>query len=234
MSFLIQGRRPVLAALLCVPPEHIKTLYCTEKTLPEIQDAALLAARGKLVQLPGADFRKRFPDGRGLALELLSRPAGKRTLAQATAEGQGLIVVTDRIQDVQNLSSIVRSAEALGAKSLIVTGSGARMDETAYRISAGAAFFLDHFFHGSLKYILETLRNHNYTIFLSKAGEQSAPATLPPLKQRALVIGSEYHGIKSGVERETDIVLSIPMRGHTESLNAGVAAGILIHQLMAS
>jgi len=233
LSFLIQGRRPVLAALRSVSPDLIKAIYCTEKTESECSNIPV-QTRQKLVRMEGTRFRQRFPEGRGLALELLSRPPVKRTLAEATREGQGLIVITDRIQDVQNLSSIARSAEALGARSLIVTGSGARLDETAFRLSAGAAFFLDHFFHGSLKYILDTLRNHNYTIFLSKAGEQRTLPSLPPLERRALVIGSEYHGIKAGVERETDIVLSIPMRGQTESLNAGVAAGILIHQLMAS
>tara|TARA_B100002051_G_scaffold276493_1_gene325043 strand:+ start:172649 stop:173371 length:723 start_codon:yes stop_codon:yes gene_type:complete len=167
-----------------------------------------------------------------------SKEAG---LKQALDEKPGLYVMLDRIQDEQNLGSIVRSAEALGAKGLIVTGKGARPGSVAARVSAGATMLLP-IFQSSSQSVVKTAKNLNYWLLgadFDPSAEQHKKSLschdlspLPDSNRLILVIGSEGDGMKSSLLDQCDFTLHIPLRGRTQSLNAGVATAILLDRLM--
>ncbi len=187
-------------------------------------------------------------------------PADGQDWRQFVREKQGLLVLLDRIQDPQNLGSIVRSAEALGARAVFLTGQGAPPGDTMHRVSSGASLRLPIFALSNLHRLVQQLKDDGYWICAAadpealasqkdgahsaKPGKgdakhsQSVACThselqkLPEARELALIIGNEGAGIKPLVLRESDYVISITMAGQTPSLNAGVAAGILLDRLI--
>jgi len=206
------------------------------------------------------DLDRRFPDLRhqGVVLELARAPdtgaaAGDwRNLIAPDAGGRrgGPFVLLDRLQDVQNVGGIIRSAEALGAGAVFVTGKGASAGETVHRVSAGASLRVPVYRESNLANVMETLKKNGYWICASAApadlagktagSPENAPAPLahtqlaelPPAEDLALIIGSEGDGVKRLALERADYLISIPLSGHTSSLNAGVAAAILLDRLL--
>lgn len=187
-------------------------------------------------------------------------PADGQDWRQFVRTKNGLLVLLDRIQDPQNLGSIVRSAEALGARAVFLTGQGAPPGDTMHRVSSGASLRLPIFMLSNLHRLVQQLKDDGYWICAAAdpealAGQNNradSPASgqgsakrnqsvacthselkqLPAASELALIIGNEGAGIKPLVLRESDYVISITMAGQTPSLNAGVAAGILLDRLI--
>ncbi|MCB1170280.1 MAG: RNA methyltransferase [Leptospiraceae bacterium] len=170
------------------------------------------------------------------------------SLKDALTQRPGLYVMLDRIQDEQNLGSIARSAEALGAKGLIVTGKGARPGSVATRVSAGATLLLPIFVQSGSQGVIKTARQMDYWVLgADQLRSEEDPdrkeksgsnlncmdlRSLPHSSRMILVIGSEGDGMKSSLLSQCDYSIFIPLKGKTASLNAGVAAAILIERLL--
>lgn len=204
-----------------------------------------------VLSLPKKEMDRRFPGVRHQGIALRVRlPAGGaagsdwRNLAE---ERSGLIVVLDRMQDVHNVGAIVRSAEALGAAALILTGKGASMNPTVHRIAAGATAYLPVFQESNLNQTLRSLKELGRWICASASAADLAEdgddadarlvnhqelSALPAAEELVLVIGNEGEGVKALALRDCDFILSITLPGKTGSLNASVAAGILIDRLI--
>ncbi len=166
---------------------------------------------------------------------------------------RGFLVLLDGIQDTANLGSIIRSAEALGAKALFLTGKSAPLNARVERIAAGASMHLPIFRERNLGTLVSSLKKMGYWICASAEesqekqdshtqGKRKGPlwlkdykqyGALPPADQIALVIGNEGKGIGKFVLHEaSDFVLSIPLRGRLSALNAGVSAAILMDRIL--
>ena len=164
----------------------------------------------------------------------------ERSLKEALEERPGLYVMLDRIQDEQNLGSIIRSAEALGAAGMIITGKGARPGSIAARVSAGASMLLPMFVQSGSQPVIKLARGSGYWIIGTDSEQSVGPEpldcndleSLPDSDRFILIIGSEGDGMKRSLETDCDFVVQIPLPGKTASLNAGVAAGILIQRLV--
>ncbi len=141
-----------------------------------------------------------------------------------------LIVVLAGLQDPGNLGTILRSAEAFGADGILsLPGTVSAWNPKAVRASAGSLFRLP---------ILSTTQEHSISS-LRQAGikiwtttiHQGQPADLVDLSGPvALLIGNEGNGVPPALAAKADGVLTIPCPGPVESLNAGVAAGILLYE----
>lgn len=150
-----------------------------------------------------------------------------------TAQEKGMppfIIAADGIQDPHNLGAIIRTAEAAGADGVIITKRrSASLTSTVYKTSAGAASWIKVARVDSLAKALEELKKHNIWVYGAEAdGEPFYKAKLDG--GCCLVIGSEGYGLSRLVRETCDMVLSIDMYGHVNSLNASVSAGILIYE----
>lgn len=156
--------------------------------------------------------------------------------AAATAAHNGtlpLIVVLDEIQDPHNLGAILRSVDAAGAGGVIVPKhNSAQLTPAAIKASTGAAFTVPLCVVSSLSNALETLKEHGYWIagtdFDAQSVDYRTPAYDVPL---ALVIGNEGKGMGRTAKKLCDYKIHLPMRGTVQSLNASVAAGILLYEI---
>ena len=141
-----------------------------------------------------------------------------------------LFIILDEIQDPHNLGAIIRSSECAGASGIIVPARrSAPLSTVAYKASAGALAHMPIARVTNIVDAIKYLKEKNIWIIGTDAdGEICYNADLTGAL--ALVIGSEGRGIRRLVMENCDNVVSIPMNGKITSLNASVAAGILIFE----
>jgi len=142
-----------------------------------------------------------------------------------------LIVVLDGLEDPHNVGAVLRSAVAAGAAGALVPTHGtAPIGVVALKASAGTAIHLPIARVGSLVQAVEGLKERGYVV-VGAAGESATSHTAFDWTQPiALIVGSEGRGIGPTVRRACDALVRIEMPGPAESLNASVAAGVLLFE----
>ena len=141
-----------------------------------------------------------------------------------------LILVLAGIQDPGNLGTILRSAEAFGATGILcLPGTVSEWNPKVVRASAGSLFRLP-LLHATWPDALARLHATRVQI-LAATAHQAQPATAVDLtRPTALLIGNEGNGIPAEFETQADAAITIPCPGPVESLNAAVAASILLYE----
>ena len=143
-----------------------------------------------------------------------------------------LIVLCDGIEDVHNLGSILRVAECAGADGVVIPkAKGASVTEAVIRISAGAAEHIPVAKVPSVNYAIDSLKERGYWVYGLEAGGESIYDTDLTGKV-ALVVGGEDSGVRRLTREKCDKILSIPLFGKVNSLNASVALGIAVYEVV--
>jgi 23S rRNA (guanosine2251-2'-O)-methyltransferase len=143
-----------------------------------------------------------------------------------------LIVVLDGVSDVRNFGAIVRSAECLGAHSILIPEKGsARITADAIKTSAGALHTFPVCREKSLARSVQFLKESGLKIIAAseKSGNDAGVTDLKG--PAALILGGEDMGISSQILSMADLVIKIPLTGKIASLNVSVAAGILLYEV---
>ena len=142
------------------------------------------------------------------------------------------IVICDEIADPHNLGAIIRTAEAAGADGVIIPKRrSASLNATVFKTSAGAAAWIKVARVSNLVDTMKQLKNHNIWIYGMEA--DGTPYDKADLSGgTAIVVGSEGFGLGRLVRENCDMVLSLPMNGKVNSLNASVSAGILMYEVI--
>jgi TrmH family RNA methyltransferase len=155
----------------------------------------------------------------------------------AMREHAPLVVVMAAVQDPGNVGTIVRSAEAFGATGVVAArGTADPWSPKALRASAGSALRLPLLRGMAIPVLLAQLRIARVKIYAASSGPPAAGAPGEIAEQAdlrgpvAIFIGSEGTGLPGEVTRAADAVISIPTGGAVESLNAGVAASIVLYE----
>ncbi|MGQ9866915.1 MAG: 23S rRNA (guanosine(2251)-2'-O)-methyltransferase RlmB [Pseudanabaenaceae cyanobacterium] len=143
-----------------------------------------------------------------------------------------IFVIAEGITDPQNLGAIARSAEAFGARCLILPQRRASgITSTVVKVATGALAHLDAVRVVNLSRTLERLKERNFWIYGTVANGGTAIDKVRFAGPIALVVGSEGEGLSLGVQRACDVLVTIPLPGRTESLNASVASGIFLYEI---
>ena len=142
-----------------------------------------------------------------------------------------LLLVIDRITDPRNYGAVLRSAVAAGADAAIVpTRHMAPLSAVALRASAGTARRLPIARTGDLPQALMQLKERGYFVFGTTPTAEQPLWSADFARPLALVVGSEGKGVRPEVAEVCDELVNIPMPGPAESLNASVAAGVLLFE----
>jgi 23S rRNA (guanosine2251-2'-O)-methyltransferase len=148
------------------------------------------------------------------------------------AEENGVIVLLDQITDPHNLGSIIRSAEAFGCKAIILPkDNSADVNETAVKSSAGATAHIEIITIVNVAQFLEEIKSLGFWIIGTSDRGTVKINDLKKVYPACIIIGSEGKGMRRLTEEHCDYIVSIPLKGHVGSLNASVAAGIVIYEL---
>ena len=142
------------------------------------------------------------------------------------------VIIADCIEDPHNLGAIIRTAECAGAHGIIIPKRrAAGLTESVDKSSAGALEYVNIARVSNIPSTIEYLKSKGLWIY--GADMDGENYTSQDLKGSvALVIGSEGKGISKLVRDKCDFILSLPMKGKINSLNASVAAGILMYEVM--
>lgn len=151
-------------------------------------------------------------------------------ILEQTREKAGFFLILDEIEDPHNLGAIIRSAEASGVDAIIIPKRRAcQVNATVEKTAAGATSHIKIVRVTNLAQTIEKLKESG--IWIYSVDMDGADYTKTDLKGKiALVIGNEGKGISRLVKEKSDFTVSIPMKGHINSLNASVAASILMFE----
>jgi TrmH family RNA methyltransferase len=148
--------------------------------------------------------------------------------------GSPLVPILTEIQDPGNVGTIIRSSEAFGASGVIATrGTADPWSPKALRASAGSSLRVPLLRGIAIPVLLAQLRIAGVKIYAASArGGNASDATEWDFRgSAAIFIGNEGAGLPGEVERSADATISIPMSDALESLNAGVAASLLLYEV---
>lgn len=143
------------------------------------------------------------------------------------------ILILDGIEDPQNLGSIIRTAECAGVHGVVIPRhNAAEVTETVAKASAGAIEYMKIVQETNIVNTINNLKKQGlWVIGADMSGSSDYFATQLPTPT-ALVIGGEGRGMRRLVKENCDIIVKIPMAGKIESLNASVAAALLIYEVV--
>ena len=142
------------------------------------------------------------------------------------------VVMLDSLEDPHNFGAIIRTCECAGVNYIIIPKKrSVSVNSTVYKTSAGALNNTKIVEVVNLSNTITKLKDLGYWVYGAEAGSVDYK-TIDYSGKTCLVIGSEGHGLKQIVASSCDQVISLPMKGKVNSLNASVAAGILIYEIM--
>lgn len=229
---IVYGLHPVLEALRAGRVTRLKIGSRGDARLDEV--LALAARRGVPVVRVDQEALER-ESRRGVHQGVIAELARAEDCSVADlvrgADGPPLLVVLDGVEDPQNVGAILRSVDAAGAGGVVrQTRRAATLDAAAAKASAGAIAHVRVASVVNVARALEELKALGvWTVGL--AGDAAQPydavdLTLPT----AIVLGSEGSGLRRLVRERCDLVVSIPLKGHVDSLNVSVAAGVVLFE----
>ena len=141
------------------------------------------------------------------------------------------VIILDHLEDPHNFGAIIRTSEAMGIKHIIIPKDrSVCVNETVMKTSAGALNHVNIIQVPNLVNAINYLKDNGFFVYGAEADGVNYK-DVDYSDKRCLVIGSEGKGISPVVRKNCDEIISLTMKGHVNSLNASVAAGILIYGL---
>ena len=218
--FLAEGRKMAEEALasgfrveaLLVDEERLE-----EFTLPEHVPAYALPAH-----VLAAVCDTKTPQGIAAVVKISQNPRlGKR------------VVAMDGVQDPGNVGTIIRTADAAGLQGVILSGQCADVfSPKVLRATMGSIFRMPIMITEDLPASLNALRTDGYSVISSQLDGEPFYQRSPVGEKFCLIIGNEGNGVSDEVKATATHRVKLPMRGGAESLNAAIAAGIMMYDLM--
>lgn len=240
---IIYGRNSVKAALK--GSVRIDRIYVTESAsdgsirelVKTAKDAGIpinIVSQKKLDEFcTGLGHGNRLANHQGIVAQVPAIDYGDIDDIFALAESRSqppFIIIADCIQDPHNLGAIIRSAEAFGAHGVIISKHrSALITSTVYKTSSGAAAYIPIAKVTNINQTIRTLKDKGIWIAASDTAGKNVN-TVNLKGSLALIIGNEAEGVSKHTQELADYIISIPMIGKTESLNASCAAAVLMYE----
>lgn len=218
--------------------ESLRAIHVSEDRKRDPLLRKIVAAaqqRNVPVRFEGRPFFAQLPFKTHQGVIAVTPPFDYATLSEVLGSkktGHALFVILDHLTDPHNVGAIIRTAEIVGADAVILPERrSAGVNATVRKAASGAAAYLPVVRVANVNEAIRALKKAGVWIAGAAAGEGSVAMSQADLdRDVALVIGAEGDGLAPLVRRECDYLVSIPMRGQTASLNASVAAGVLLYE----
>lgn len=236
----VAGRNPVVELLRAgVPAAKVYLAEGTERDdrlreifrlTADLGIPVLETGRREIDKLTGVDTHQ----GVAVKIDPYEYASGEDLLAVAEQSGQPpLIVLLDGVTDPRNLGAVVRSAGAFGAHGVVVPERrAAHMTAAAWKTSTGAAAHVRVAKVTNLTRQIKAYQEAGLMVVgLDGGGEVSLPELDLAEGPLAIVVGGEGQGLSRLVAETCDAIVSIPIAPAVESLNAGVAAGVVLYEI---
>lgn len=229
-SLVVEGIKMFLEA----PCEKIKEIYVSESLLKRI-----LSEKGKLFQrlqeleyevVSDDVFAKmsdtKTPQGILCVVEQFSY-----VLPEVLASANGLWMILEDIQDPGNLGTILRTGEGAGINGVIMTGNTVDIyNPKTIRATMGSIYRVPFIYVESIQLAIAYMKEKGIKIYAAHLKGKDFYDCYDFKEKTAFLIGNEGNGLKEETAKLADAYLKIPMDGQVESLNAGVAAAVLMYE----
>lgn len=236
---LIWGRHAVLSVLESDRPVNKiwllrslerDSLFAMVRKLAKPKGAVVqLVDRGKLDQLASGEAHQ------GLVASVAATAYADfdELVAKAKASPHPLVVVLDGIEDPHNLGALIRTADGAGAQGVIIPQRRAvGLTGTVEKSSAGAVAWMPVARVTNLVRAIEDLKRAGFWVVGAEAEGEQLPYEVDMTGPIALVVGSEGAGMGRLVSETCDFIVRLPLLGQVPSLNASVAGGLLLYEIV--
>ncbi len=225
---VIYGKNPVMEALAA----GRRTFYEIMTARQNYDEIARAAGKVRVITLSRKelDHIARSTYHQGVVARVSSYPYTPiKDLMQ-----KKVVVLLDSIEDPQNTGAIIRSAYALADAGIIIPEDrAAHVTPAVIKASAGAAEHASIARVKNLRAAAKELKKEGFWVVGLDAQGTVPISEVPSYDRLAVVLGGEDVGIRSGMEKEADIVARIPMKGSFNSLNVSQSASIALYELVA-
>ena len=230
---LIYGKNPVIEAINARKALKVFLVYNfnDQKVLNLIKENKL-----PVINVSPMEMDKMAEGGvhQGLAAELkpYQTVSLEEIINKAKKKERKIIVMLDNISDPHNLGAILRSADVFEAAGVILPKhNSVSLNATVAKTSAGAINYVPVAVVNNLNQAIKTLKDEGFWVVSTDGSAQISYSSIKYDFPVVVVIGSEGKGVSSLVLKNSDYVVKIPQYGHVNSLNASVAAGILLAEV---
>ena len=234
---IIAGRNPVMEAIRS--GRSIESILVAKGERSGSVVAIIAKAKQKNIPIKDVDSKKldflaKGVNHQGIVAQCAVKEYSTLEDIFALAEERGespFIIVLDKIEDPHNLGAIIRTAECAGAHGVIIPERrSAGLSYTVEKTSAGALEYMPVVRVKNISAVLQKLKDKGIWVYgADMDGEHYKKVNFDGAV--ALVIGNEGKGISPLVAKDCDVIVSLPMKGKINSLNASVAAGILMYEI---
>lgn len=234
---IIAGRNPVMEAIRS--GRSIESILVAKGERSGSVVAIIAKAKQKNIPVKDVDSKKldflaKGVNHQGIVAQCAVKEYSGLEDIFALAEERGespFIIVLDKIEDPHNLGAIIRTAECAGAHGVIIPERrSAGLSYTVEKTSAGALEYMPVVRVKNISAVLQKLKDKGIWVYgADMDGEHYKKVNFDGAV--ALVIGNEGKGISPLVAKDCDVIVSLPMKGKINSLNASVAAGILMYEI---
>lgn len=166
----------------------------------------------------------------------VTNPQGIMAIIEKNAQNakidytQDIIVVLDDVQDPGNLGTILRTVDSIGLNQIIVSkGTADAFNSKVVRSTMGTIFRIKIIEVENLAQAIKEMRKHHFKLMVTSLQTKNSIYDIDFYK-KIIVIGNEANGVSKEIQDMADEKAKIPMLGRTESLNASVAAGVVMYE----
>ena len=229
---IIYGKNPVIEAIRA--RKVVKVFIVNNFNDQKI--SSLIKENRLAVSMISPNEMDKMCDGvhQGIAAELKPyQTVGlEEIIARAKKKEKQIIVMLDNISDPHNLGAILRSADVFEASGIILPKhNSVTLNATVAKTSAGAINYVPVAVVNNLNQAIKTLKEEGYWVVSTDGSANIDYSSLKYDFPVVVVIGSEGKGVSPLVLKNSDYIVKIPQFGHVNSLNASVAAGILLAEV---
>mgnify|MGYP001198247797 FL=1 len=235
----LAGRHTVLEALRAGRPVH--KIWIAEGASKQPLAAILQLAKEAGVPVQSVDRRRLDQAVPGIQHQGVAAQAAALEYADledvlAAAERKGdppLLLLLDEIEDPHNLGSMLRTADAAGVHGVVIPRRrSAGLTAAVAKVSAGAAAYVPVARTANLAQTIDRLKESGIWVAGADASAEKEAFDADLTGPLALVIGNENRGLGRLVREKCDFLVRLPMLGRIQSLNASVAAGVLLYEIV--
>ena len=230
---LVYGKNPVIEAINAKKALKVFIVnnFNDQKILNLIKDNKI-----QCVSVSPSEMDKMSEGGvhQGVSAELkpYQTVSLEEIIFKARKKEKKIIVMLDNINDPHNLGAILRSADVFEAAGIVLPKhNSVSLNATVAKTSAGAINYVPVAVVNNLNQAIKTLKDEGYWVVSTDGSATISYSSIKYDFPVVVVIGSEGKGVSSLVLKNSDYIVKIPQFGHVNSLNASVAAGILLAEV---
>ncbi|MCG8620204.1 MAG: 23S rRNA (guanosine(2251)-2'-O)-methyltransferase RlmB [Desulfobacterales bacterium] len=235
---VLYGFHSVYEALRAGRRQFESILLSDRRAAPRVEKVGELAqSKGIIIQDAAPETLERLSQGgnhQGIAARVSAfpvKPSEDIWAELRNRETPFFILMAESIEDPHNLGALIRTALCADVDYIVVPKDRSALPTPAVsRTSAGAMEHADIFMATNLAALMRDLKKEGAWISGLDAGGDKALFEADLTGNLVLVVGGEHKGIRPGVRKECDFILSIPISGKVNSLNASVAGGVAMYE----